>query len=112
MPRPRKRSQQTRDAFGALADPHRRRALELLSSGEKSVQDLAKHFPMSLAAVSQHLQVLHAAGVVKRREAGRQRLYAIDRAGLASAHSWLAGLLHFWEGALDRLEANLDQDSD
>lgn len=108
MSRPRRRADEGRDVFEALADPNRRRALELLSAGEKSVQDLADHFPVSLAAVSQHLQVLHAAGIVKRREAGRRRLYAIDRTGLAPAQAWLDGIARFWDEALDRLETHLD----
>jgi DNA-binding transcriptional ArsR family regulator len=108
MARPRRQVDDARDVFVALADRSRRRALELLAAGEKSVQDLADHFPMSLAAVSQHLQVLHAAGLVKRREVGRRRLYAINRDGLASASDWIEGLARFWGGALDRLERHLD----
>jgi DNA-binding transcriptional ArsR family regulator len=108
MTRPRRQVDDARDVFEALADRSRRRALELLAGGEKSVQDLANHFPMSLAAVSQHLQVLHAAGLVKRREVGRRRLYAINRDGLASARDWIEGLARFWGGALDRLERHLD----
>src|SRR5262245_53530326 len=111
MSRPRKHEDEMPDAFGALAEPSRRRALELLAGGEKSVQELGQHFPMSLAAVSQHLQILHSAGLVKRREAGRRRLYSIDRAGLASVHNWLEGLSQFWNGALNRLEAHLDDDN-
>jgi DNA-binding transcriptional ArsR family regulator len=97
-----------RDVFEALADRSRRRTLELLAGGEKSVQDVADHFPMSLAAVSQHLQVLFAAGLVKRREVGRRRLYAIDRDGLTSARDWIEGLARFWDDALDRLEQHVD----
>jgi DNA-binding transcriptional ArsR family regulator len=111
MARPRKHVDDTRDVFVALADPTRRRALELLSAGERSVQDLADHFPMSLAAVSQHLQVLHAAGLVKRREAGRRRIYVVDRGGLASVANWLEGLAIYWDDALDRLEAHLDDNA-
>jgi DNA-binding transcriptional ArsR family regulator len=108
MTRPRKHVDDARDVFEALADRSRRRALELLAAGEKSVQDLADHFPMSLAAVSQHLQVLHAAGLVKRRDVGRRRLYAINRDGLVSARDWIESLARFWDGALDRLERHLD----
>jgi len=108
MARPRKHADETHDAFAALAEPSRRRALELLAGGEQSVQDLARHFPMSLAAVSQHLQVLPGAGLVTRREAGRRRLYAIDRAGLASVRDWLDDVARFWDGALDRLQRHLD----
>jgi DNA-binding transcriptional ArsR family regulator len=111
MARPRRHADESRDAFYALADPNRRRALELLATGEKCVQDLADHFPVSLAAVSQHLQVLHAAGLVQRREAGRRRLYAIDRSGIASVHSWLEDLARFWGEAFDRLERHLDDDT-
>ncbi|HEY7551928.1 MAG TPA: metalloregulator ArsR/SmtB family transcription factor [Hyphomicrobiaceae bacterium] len=108
MSRPRKHVDEAPDVFDALADRSRRRALELLAAGEKSVQDLTDHFPMSLAAVSQHLQVLHAAGLVKRREVGRRRLYAINRDGLVSARDWIESLARFWDGALDRLERHLD----
>jgi DNA-binding transcriptional ArsR family regulator len=63
---------------------------------------------MSLAAVSQHLRALNAAGLVKRRKAGRRWLYAINRDGLASARDWIEGLERFWD-ALDRLERHLDK---
>jgi DNA-binding transcriptional ArsR family regulator len=111
MSRPRKRVSEPHDAFSAIAEPSRRRALELLAGGEKSVQDLARHFPVSLAAISQHLQVLHAAGLVKRRELGRQRLYAVNYSGLDQVRNWLEDLARFWEGALARLEAHLDEDT-
>lgn len=110
MVRPRKQAADRGDVFHALADPTRRRVLELLSAGEQSVQDLAGHFPSSFAAVSQHLQTLHDAGLVQRREAGRRRLYTIDRAGLAGARAWIDGLAGFWDDAIDRLEAHLDDD--
>src|SRR5262245_28512955 len=111
MARPRIRPAETGDVFKALADPNRRRALELLAGGESSVQDLARHFPMSVAAVSQHLRVLHGAGLVTRRNAGRRRLYSIDRKGLVPIRTWVEELAQFWEDALDRLESHLDDDA-
>jgi DNA-binding transcriptional ArsR family regulator len=111
MARPRKHADEANDAFAALAEPSRRRALELLAGGEKSVQDLARHFPMSLAAVSQHLHVLHGAGLVTRREDGRRRLYSLDRAGFASVRNWLDDIARFWDGALTRLAAHLEDEA-
>lgn len=111
MARPHKQATDTGDVFQALADPHRRQMLAYLAAGERGVQDVAGQFPISLAAVSQHLQILHQAGLVTRREAGRRRLYCVDPAGLAAVRTWIDGLARFWESAIDRLEAHLDDDA-
>lgn len=108
MARPHKPTTDSGDVFQALADPNRRRLLAYLAAGERGVQDVAGNFPISIAAVSQHLQILHTAGLVRRREAGRQRLYSVDPAGLDTVRAWIDGLARFWEAAVDRLEAHLD----
>ena len=109
MTRPQKREAEY-DVFHALGDAKRRRMLELLADREHDVQQMAGHFKISLAAVSQHLQVLHEAKLVRRQEAGRRRIYAIDPAGLTSARNWLDDVAKFWTEALDRLEAHLEAD--
>jgi DNA-binding transcriptional ArsR family regulator len=84
-------------ALDALGDPTRRAILELLRDGPKPVVELAGALPVSRPAVSQHLAVLKAAGLVADRAAGRRRLYAVDPAGLDALRSYLEGL---WSQAL------------
>jgi DNA-binding transcriptional ArsR family regulator len=84
-------------ALDALGDPTRRAILELLRDGPKPVVELAGALPVSRPAVSQHLAVLKAAGLVADRPAGRRRLYAVDPAGLETLRAYLEGL---WGEAL------------
>jgi DNA-binding transcriptional ArsR family regulator len=84
-------------ALDALGDPTRRAILELLRDGPRPVGELAEALPVSRPAVSQHLAVLKAAGLVSDRAAGRRRLYAVDPAGLDALRAYLEGL---WGQAL------------
>jgi DNA-binding transcriptional ArsR family regulator len=84
-------------ALDALGDPTRRAILELLRDGPRPVGELAEALPVSRPAVSQHLAVLKAAGLVSDRAAGRRRLYAVDPAGLDTLRAYLEGL---WGQAL------------
>ncbi|MGH9316487.1 MAG: ArsR/SmtB family transcription factor, partial [Thermoanaerobaculia bacterium] len=65
------------DVFSAISDPTRRRLLDLLARGERPVKRLASFFPTTRSAVSQHLHVLHAAGLVSVRKAGREHLFRL-----------------------------------
>ena len=98
-------AQTTVDVFQAIADPNRRRLFDLLSSRARSVQELAGHFEISLAAVSQHLKVLLAAGLVSREVRGRFRIYRAEPGALRAAHDWTAQYSAFWSENLDRLNA-------
>ena len=109
MPAPAARGRNAADVFHAIADPNRRRLLDLLSDGEKPVQDLAAGFDISFAAVSQHLQILHAIGLVTRRADGRRRLYRADAQGLQEVYEWTARYRAFWEHRLDKLADYLDR---
>ena len=98
------------DVFAALADPTRRRLLELLAGTEEPVSAvtaaLQAHHPISQPAVSQHLKVLLAAGLVSVRAEGTRRFYALDPRGLEPARQWLARLadpLQAFAGPLDAL---------
>ena len=84
-------------ALDALGDPTRRAILELLRDGPRPVVELASALPVSRPAVSQHLAVLKAAGLVADRAAGRRRLYAVDPAGLEALRAYLEGM---WGQAL------------
>lgn len=92
----------------ALADPTRRRILDLLMPGELSAGELARRFPeISRPAVSQHLAVLREAGLVSERQEGRFRLYKLEPEPLREVWTgWLAKYERFWDdrlGALKRL---------
>jgi DNA-binding transcriptional ArsR family regulator len=83
--------------FMALSDPTRRRVFERLQSGGLSVGEIARGLPVSRPAVSQHLRVLKAAGLVSDRAAGTRRVYHIDPRGLAAIRAWLD---QFWDVAM------------
>jgi DNA-binding transcriptional ArsR family regulator len=82
----------------ALGDSTRRAILERLLDGPLAVVELARKLPVSRPAVSQHLKVLKDVGLVTDRAEGTRRLYALDRAGLASIREYFD---RFWDKALD-----------
>jgi DNA-binding transcriptional ArsR family regulator len=93
--------------FAALADPTRRRLLELLAAGERSAGALADEFAISRPAVSRHLRVLREAGLVHSRGEGQRRLYSVDLAPLDEVDAWLARWRGFWAQRLDALDTEL-----
>ena len=93
--------------FAALAEPSRRRMIELLGGGERAAGALAGEFDLTPAAVSQHLKVLREAGLVRVRVDGQRRIYSLDPDGLAAVDDWLAKVRAFWPSRLDALEAAL-----
>jgi len=84
----------------AVADPIRRRVLELVRDREVPAGELADAFPVSRPAVSRHLRVLREAGLVRERRDGRLRLYRADPAPLAELREWLE---RYWDERLDAL---------
>lgn len=97
------------DVFHAIADGNRRKLMDLLGTGEKPVQELVRHFDISFAAVSQHLNVLRAAGLVSRRAEGRKRLYRLTPTALREVHDWTEQYREFWQGRLDELGRYLER---
>jgi DNA-binding transcriptional ArsR family regulator len=93
--------------FHALADPTRRLILARLVQGPALVTEVAAPFAMSLTAVSKHLRVLEAAGLMRRRVQGREHHCAIEPAPLRGAAEWIAYYRRFWETRLDALDAFL-----
>jgi DNA-binding transcriptional ArsR family regulator len=89
--------------FRALADPTRRRMLELLAAADRSVGELHGAFAMSQPAVSQHLRVLREAGLCAERREGRNRIYRLEPETLRSAQLWIADHIDFWTSRMDRL---------
>jgi DNA-binding transcriptional ArsR family regulator len=93
----------------ALAEPNRRRIVELLLDGERSVGALAAESGLAQPAVSKHLRVLRDAGLVQVRREAQRRLYRIRPAPLAELDAWLAPYRRLWNERLDLLEQHLKE---
>lgn len=91
----------------ALADPTRRRIVELLAERERSAGELVQKFSMTAPAVSQHLKILRDAQLVSVRPDAQRRIYAVNPAGLDELDAWLARTRRFWSSRLDLLEREL-----
>ena len=98
---------QLSNVFGALADPTRRAILARLTDGDASVAELAAPFAMSQPAVSRHLKVLEAAGLISRRRRATARLSHLEARPLREATEWLARYQAYWDESFDRLDALL-----
>lgn len=96
-------------ALAALADPTRRELFERLRSGPRAVGELARGVTVSRPAVSQHLAVLKAAGLVRDTASGTRRVYEIDPKGLGAIRAWLDDM---WGGALQSFGAELEKEED
>ena|SRR3712207_10059 len=94
-------------ALEALADPTRRRIVELLVDGERTAGAIAAEFTTTRPAVSRHLRVLRETGLVRAREAGTSRVYSLDPTPLQELDSWLDRYRGFWAQRLDALETQL-----
>jgi DNA-binding transcriptional ArsR family regulator len=96
--------------FHALASGPRRTILGALADGERTVGDLADPFEISLAAVSKHLKVLEAAGLVERRTSGRTTVCRLRAEPLVEVRDWVAFYERFWSIRLDRLQQVMEDD--
>jgi DNA-binding transcriptional ArsR family regulator len=96
--------------FAVLAEPNRRRILDELRQGERSVGELVERLSLSQPAVSKHLRVLREADLVAARVDKQHRRYRLRPAPLAEVDAWLAPYRRFWAARLDALQAHLDQE--
>lgn len=94
----------------AIADPTRRRIVELLAEGERTAGQLVAEFDMSAPAISQHLKVLREAGLVTVRAEGQSRVQMINPDGFNEIEAWLQQTRSRWSGHLDALERELRAD--
>lgn len=90
--------------FGALADPTRRAILLRLTEGDASVAELAEPFSVSQPAISRHLKVLEAAGLISRRRRATTRLSHLEAEPLRQAALWLGRYQDYWDESFDRLD--------
>ena len=95
--------------FSALSHPIRRAMLEQLAGGDATVSELARPHGVSLPAISRHLRVLEAAGLLKEEPDGRVRRCQIDAAPLSAAFGWLTRYRVLWEDRFARLAEHLEE---
>ncbi|WP_236792387.1 helix-turn-helix transcriptional regulator [Amycolatopsis sp. GM8] len=91
------------DPLSAAAEPTRRRILQLLASGSRTVSEIASEFPVTRSAISQHLLLLAEVGLVEARKVGRERHYRVVPDGLRALQ---AEIDRFWTDELDQLVAD------
>jgi DNA-binding transcriptional ArsR family regulator len=91
--------------LSALADPTRRAILARLAEGEATVNEIAKPFDISLPAVSRHLKVLEAAGLISRGREAQWRPCRLETEALKNVDDWLARYRRFWTGSFDKMDA-------
>lgn len=102
-----------RDVYAAVADPTRRRLLDLLArGGELPLHELVERFPMGRTAVSKHLALLKEAGLVTDRRVGRETRYHLNAAPLQEIQGWVSFYERFWTQRLDRLRTLLEEDQE
>jgi DNA-binding transcriptional ArsR family regulator len=94
-------------SLAALADPTRRRIVELLAVRDRTAGELVKEFDMTAPAISQHLNVLRDAGLVVTRAEGQTRIQSLNPSGLEELETWLEKTRRFWSRRLDALEREL-----
>ena len=95
--------------FAALADPTRRAILQLLTTGKKTVTELAKPFDMTMPAISKHLKVLEKAKLIKRTREAQYRPCKLDPTPLKEVDVWIEKYRAFFEESFDRLDDYLQQ---
>jgi DNA-binding transcriptional ArsR family regulator len=100
----------TATTFELVAEPSRRRILDLLRERARSVGELVKLLGLSQPGVSRHLRLLREAGLVRVRPEGQRRWYVLEPKPLAELDEWLEPYRQLWENRLDALERHLDDE--
>ncbi|MCB1682616.1 MAG: winged helix-turn-helix transcriptional regulator [Rhodospirillales bacterium] len=101
------------DKFAALADPTRRRIMEMLAARrELAASEISREFSSTPSAISQHLKVLREAELVQMEKRAQQRVYSINTAEIEEMEQWLARMRKFWNDRFDALEALLKAEDD
>ena len=98
--------------WSAIADPHRREILALLLERPRPVGELVERLRLSQPGTSKHLRVLREAGLVRVRQDGPRRLYAVDPRPMAEVDAWLEPYRRLWGDSLDALGRHLDEEQE
>lgn len=102
---------QVRDVYDAVADPTRRKLLQILADvDELPLHEITVHFEMGRTAVSKHLSVLKAAGLVLTRKVGRETRYRLNATPLKEIQDWVSFYEGFWIQRMDKLKLILEED--
>jgi DNA-binding transcriptional ArsR family regulator len=101
------------DAFHALAEPRRRKVVEMLAHrGTLSASQICDEFDVTPQAISQHLRVLREANVIHMERRAQQRLYTFNPRSTAQIQAWAADLAKLWNRRLDRLDKTLKEEAE
>ncbi len=92
------------DVFQAIADPTRRKVLQLLAEGDLPISEITSHFSMSRTAIAKHLHILSEAELVSGRKVGREKRFRLQPEPLAELKQWLSFYDHFWDNKLSILK--------
>lgn len=96
------------DRFAALAEPNRRRIVEIIAAGgEVAVSDISCQFEISAPAISQHLKVLREAELINMEKRAQQRIYSLNPHGVDEMWEWLNKMRQFWNERFDAMDALL-----
>lgn len=98
------------DVFQAIADPTRRRMLQLLADREMPIAEITACFPITRTAVNKHLHVLHDAGLVSNQKVGRETRYKLQPEPLAELKQWLSFFDQYWDERLSALKHLVEND--
>ena len=97
------------NVFNAVADPTRRQILERLrAKGPLTIKDLAAPLPISRQAVTKHLDILRASGLIRMERVGRERLHSLVADPLREVEDWLEPYAEEWDRRLKRLKQHLE----
>jgi DNA-binding transcriptional ArsR family regulator len=103
------RAATTLDAFSAIAEPKRRRVLDLLAGHERHVNDMVEALGWPQPMISKHLAVLRQVGLVSIRRQGQHRMYRVNGDEMKPIHDWSRKFERFWTDQLDRIKKRAEQ---
>jgi DNA-binding transcriptional ArsR family regulator len=95
------------DSFLAIADPHRREILRMLSQKEQSINTIAENFDISRPAVSKHIKVLYSTGFIAIETRGRERYCTLNQRGFMEVQEWMNYFETYWLNKLKSLDTYL-----
>lgn len=98
--------------FSALGDPTRRRIVERLARGRQTISEVSTGIAMSQPAISKHVKILEQSGLIERDVVGRVHHLRLSPKAMETASSWIETQRKYWNAALDRLDAYLEQKSE
>ncbi|WP_394178096.1 metalloregulator ArsR/SmtB family transcription factor [Yoonia maritima] len=96
--------------FRALADPTRRKILQLLATNDMTIAEVAENFQMTRAAVKKHLTILNEGNLISVQVDGRSRLNTLNTTGLKQVFDWFGYFDEFWDSRLDALKSDIEKD--